>query len=77
MWWLRWQSGGVGGVYSFCKGGSCNMCIKAIGSFFLSRTENLQHVLSFKLFIFEHYVTFQVIVECNMSPFRGIHLNLK
>ena len=30
---------------------------------FLSRTEILQHGLSLKLFIFEHYVTFQVIIK--------------
>ena len=34
------------------------------GSFFLSRTDNLKHILSLKLFIFGHYVTFQVIIEC-------------
>ena len=33
-----------------------------VGSFFLFRTDNLQHVLSLKLFIFGHYVTFQVII---------------
>ena len=27
---LWWQSVGVGGVYSFCKGCSCNRCIRAI-----------------------------------------------
>ena len=32
MWWwgLWWQSVCVGGVYSFCKGGSCNSCRRTI-----------------------------------------------
>ena len=33
------------------------------GSFFLSLTENLQHVLSLKLLFFGHNVTFQVTIE--------------
>ena len=27
---MLWQSGGVGGGYSFCKGGSWNRCIRGI-----------------------------------------------
>ena len=41
----------------------------ASGSFFLSRTENLQNVLSLKLVISGQYVSFQVIIERKTSPF--------
>ena len=47
------------------------------GSFFLSLTENLQHVLSLKLYFYGHNVTFQVTIECYTNQFIDRHFDLK
>ena len=51
---------GVGGV------GLLTSSTSALGrgSFFLSLTENLRHVISLKFLFFGYNVTFQVTIEC-------------
>ena len=46
-----------------------------LGSFFLSLTENLQHVLSLKLYFYGHNVTFQVTIECYTNQFIDRHFD--
>ena len=52
------------------------MCF-TYGSFFLSPSENVQPIFSFKMCILQHYLTFQVLSFCKYCSLQGVHFEPK